>query len=122
MSRKKSTLDFDHRGGRQTIQGVILMSEKWLKLSPQAKVLITLMQRHWDNYKEVAYGVREAQEKIPCAKSTAQKAFKQLEEAGFIKQMSEHVFYDKRSKRKARTWRLTWMPFESRAPTNDWEN
>jgi len=39
---------------------------------------------HWNYENSVDYGVREAQDKIPCAKNTASKAFKPLQKAVFI--------------------------------------
>ncbi len=81
---------------------------------------MTLMHRHWDNYKPVDYGIREACKKIPCAFNTAMKAFNELQDKGFIV-MVEHSVFSSRVESKARTWRLTWLPFKGEAPTNDWE-
>jgi len=85
-----------------------------------AKVLMDLMQIQWRNEKLVAYGVREAAKKIRCTKETASKAFKILWERGFIVCAEESVFNSKTGS-KTREWRLTWMPFDSKKPTNDWE-
>ena len=99
----------------------ILKHKNYLSLSPQAKVLMQLMQEHWRDEKEIDYGIREAAEKIPCSRPTAMKAFDQLDERGFISKISESMF-SSRTESRTRSWKLTWMPFLSMRPTNDWEN
>jgi len=99
----------------------MLKSMAYASLSPQSKALLTLMQLHWDNDKPVDYGVREALKNIPCAFGTARKAFSQLQDRGFIVKMDESEF-NSRTGSKARSWRLTYMPYTSKAPTNEWEN
>jgi len=78
------------------------------------------MQEHWRNDKPVSYGVREAAEKISCDVKTARKAFVMLREQGFITCVDESLF-NSRTGSKARNWRLTWMPYMDKSPTNDWE-
>ena len=120
MAKKKNALPFDKEGGTVTVQRPLYDHQAWLTLISPAKTLIALMQLHWRNDKPVAYGIREAMEKIPCAKGTARRAFKQLEEHGFIEMIDESIF-DTRSGSKTRTWRLTWMPYNYRFPSNDWK-
>jgi len=98
----------------------MLKSEAYLSLSPQAKVLMVLMQIHWRNDKYVDYGIREAAEKIPCDRRTAMKAFKQLEERGFISCQNE-FFFSSRTESRTRGWRLEWLPFNGNKPINTWE-
>ncbi|MDD5578139.1 MAG: hypothetical protein PHY16_02520 [Methylobacter sp.] len=43
-----------------------------------------------------------------------------LQERGFIVCHGESLFNSKTGS-KAREWRLTWMPFECKTPTHDWE-
>ena len=117
---KRFKIPFDKRGGVVVLSLRMIKSESYLSLSPQAKVLITLMQSNWRNEKHVDYGVREATQKIPCAKGTAMKAFKQLEDRGFITLKDESLF-SSRTECKSRTWQLEWMPFNDRKPTNKWE-
>ncbi|MCB1615565.1 MAG: hypothetical protein KDI30_06080 [Pseudomonadales bacterium] len=117
----KSQLPFDRRGGVTVQSKYMLASKAFLGLSAQAKVLLTLMHTHWRNDRPVGYGIREAVEKIPCAKGTAQKVFKELEEAGFIEKVDESLF-NSRVGSKTRTWHLTWLPFKDKPPTHDWEN
>lgn len=119
-SGKKNSQPFDRRGGVVTMSCHFLESVQYTRLSAQAKVLITLMQIHWKSYKPVDYGIREAAQKVPCTRNTAVRVFKELREAGFIVLVDESLF-SSRTQSKARTWRLTWLPFNDRPPTNDWE-
>lgn len=120
MARKKHRLPFDKRGGVVTCRRDIYTSPAWLALSPVATKLMALLHVHWRNDKAVDYGVREAMEKIGCAKGTARRAFEELQNAGFIEMVDESMF-SSRTQSKARTWRLTWLPFKDRLPTNEWE-
>ncbi|WP_218187152.1 MULTISPECIES: hypothetical protein [Pseudomonas] len=118
---KKSHLPFDKRGGVVAIQRRLLSSPEYLALTAQAKVLLTLLQRHWTPSGPVGFGVRQAEEEIPCSRVVALRTFKELEEAGFIVLVDDSLFCS-RTQSKTRTWRLTWMPcWNNRAPTNDWE-
>lgn len=120
MSNKRK-IPFDKRGGVIVMSLYILKHKNYLSLSPQAKVLMQLMQEHWRDEKEIDYGIREAAEKIPCSRPTAMKAFDQLDKRGFIRKISESMF-SSRTESRTRSWKLTWMPFLSMRPTNDWEN
>jgi hypothetical protein len=118
---KKSRLPFDKTGGVVVTQRRLLTSSAYLRLSAQAKVLMTLMQRHWTPAGPIGFGVRQAQQEIPCSRTLALRVFDELMEAGFIVMEDESLFCS-RSESKTRTWRLTWMPcWNNRAPTNDWE-
>ena len=120
MRRKKVKLGFDHRGGVLVVSRSMRESAAYESMPATAKVLMDLLQMQWRNDRPVAYGVREAGEKIGCKPDTAGKAFKVLEERGFIVRETESLFNSKTGS-KAREWRLTWMPFECRNPTHDWE-
>ncbi|CAN0579397.1 unnamed protein product [Ectocarpus sp. 12 AP-2014] len=48
------------------------------------------------------------------------RSFDELVEAGFIVKIDDSLFCS-RAQSKTRTWRLTWMPWNYAAPTNDWE-
>ncbi|MBD9360767.1 hypothetical protein [Methylomonas fluvii] len=121
MAKKnKVKLSFDRRGGVLVVSRVMRESYAYESMSPTAKVLMDLLHMQWRNDRPVAYGVREAAKKIGCKPETAGKAFKVLEERGFIVRETESLFNSKTGS-KAREWRLTWMPFEYREPTHDWE-
>lgn len=119
MSRRKK-LQFDKRGGVVVASRFMLESASYLNLSPQAKSLMLLMQVHWRPDKPVAYGVREAEKKIGCSRKTAMRSFRELRDAGFIQLVDESLFCS-RSSSRSRTWRLTWMPWGVKKPTNEWE-
>lgn len=85
-----------------------------------AKVLMDLLHMQWRYDKPVAYGVREAAKKIGCTATTAGKSFKILRERGFIVCDTESLFNSKTGS-KAREWRLTWLPFDYKNPSHDWE-
>lgn len=119
---KRGSLPFDKKGGVVVVQRRLLSSPAYLGLTAQAKVLMMLLQRHWSASGPVDFGVRQAQEEIPCSKTLAMRAFKELENAGFIVMVDESLF-SSRTQSKTRTWRLTWLPcWRHRAPTNDWEH
>lgn len=118
--KKKHTLPFDSRGGVIIFPLRMIKSSTYQNLTPQAKVLMTLLHIHWRNDKLVDYGIREAVDKIPCSDKTASKAFKQLQVRGFITCIEES-FFSSRTQSKARGWRLEWLPFNDRPPANTWE-
>jgi hypothetical protein len=120
MAKGANSLPFDKRGGAVTIQRRLLKSGAYLGLSPQAKVLMHQMQVHWRADKPIGFGVREAAATIPCSTKVAMRAFNELREAGFIKLVDESLFCS-RVESKTRTWRLTWLPWAYREPSNDWE-
>lgn len=120
MARKKHKLDFDSRGGVIVISRTMTEHPAYETMPCTAKVLMILLQTHWDNYKPVAYGVREAAVKLGCNFKTSIKAFNILQERGFIVCDSPSLF-NSRSGSKAREWRLSWMPFNDKKPTHDWE-
>lgn len=121
MAKKnKIKLDFDQRGGVLAVSRAMRESFAYESMPPAAKVLMDLLHMQWRNDRPVAYGVREAAEKIGCTPNTASKAFRTLYERGFIV-CDRESFFNSKSGSKTREWRLTWMPFECRNPTHDWE-
>lgn len=117
---KKFRLPFDKRGGRIVLRTQMLESQAFLDLSPQAKVLLLLLQVQWRPDRAVGYGIREAEQKIGCSRKIAMRAFSELREAGFIRMVDESLFCS-RMHSKTRTWHLTWLPRGYSKPTNDWE-
>ena len=120
MSRKKSSLPFDKRGGILVINRRLLNSEAYATLKPAPKVFMLLLHEQWRNEKPVSYGVREAAKKIHCNVNTAAKSFKALEDAGFIQCVEQSNFNSKLGS-KARDWRLTWLPYMNKEPSNEWD-
>ena len=120
MRKKRFKLEFDRRGGVMVVTRAMRESYAYATMPPEAKVLMDLLHMQWRNERPVAYGVREAANKIGCAVNTASKSFNLLKERGFIICENESLFNSKTGS-KAREWRLTWMPFEYQKPTHDWE-
>jgi len=120
MSGKKQSLPFDKRGGTIVLCRKMIESENYQTLSTHARSLMTLLQIHWRPDKPVDYGVREAEKRLVCNRKTAMKAFNQLIERGFLVCVEQSIF-SSRTQSKARTWRLTWLPFDFNPPSNDWE-
>ena len=120
MAKSKNPLPFDKKGGVVAVQRRLIASDAYLALSPQAKVLALLMQAHWRPDTPIGFGVREAEQKIPCCRRIAIRAFSELRDGGFIVLVNESLF-SSRTKSKTRTWRLTWLPWHHKEPTNDWE-
>lgn len=118
--RKKPKLGYDRRGGVLVVSRAMRESPVYETMPANAKVLMDLLQLQWRNDRPVAYGVREAAKKIGCKPETAGKAFKILQEHGFIVCANESLF-NSRTGSKTRDWRLTWMPFMNKDPTHDWE-
>jgi len=120
MSKKKNALPFDKRGGTIAINRNLLNSTAYKELKPVDKVLMLLLHEQWRNDRPVAYGLREASKKIHCSINTASKAFETLRQRGFIECVEESQF-NSRAGSKARDWRLTWLPYLNKAPSNEWE-
>ncbi len=121
MSKKsKSKLPFDGRGGVLAVSRAMRESKTYETMKPASKVLMDLLQMQWRNERLIGYGVREASKKIGCTLNTASKAFNELQERGFIICIDQSSF-NSRNGSKAREWQLTWMPYENKPPTNNWE-
>jgi DNA-binding transcriptional regulator YhcF (GntR family) len=120
MAKKKNKLGYDKRGGVMAVSRGMRESMTYQKMPPAAKVLMDLLHMQWRPDKPVSYGVREAAKKIGCTTNTAGKSFKILIERGFIVCFEQSMFNSKTGSR-TRDWRLTWMPFDGKNPTHDWE-
>ncbi len=118
--RKKFSLPFDKWGGVIVLPRRMLNSQAFFDLSTPAKALLPFLQMHWCNDKPVDYGVREAMSRLKCSKATAIRVFRELQDKGFI-EMVEESFFSSRTQSKTRTWRLTWLPYNSKPPTHEWE-
>lgn len=120
MSKKKSKLGYDSRGGVLAVSRAMRQTFVYESMPASAKVLMDLLQMQWRSDRPVGYGVREAAQKIGCTKNTAGKAFNILLDRGFIVCFEQSLF-NSRTGSKTRDWRLTWMPFDDKDPTHNWE-
>ncbi len=120
MAGKKQSLPFDKRGGTIVLRRQLIESENYQTLSTYARALMTLLQVQWRPDKPVDYGIREAGKRLVCNRKTAMKAFNQLIERGFLVCVEQSIF-SSRTQSKTRSWRLTWLPFDFKPPSNNWE-
>tara|TARA_R110002096_G_scaffold422225_1_gene628626 strand:- start:1078 stop:1524 length:447 start_codon:yes stop_codon:yes gene_type:complete len=109
MARNRQKLNgFGQSRGDRFVQlpYYMLESPAWLSLSPNAaKLYIDVCKRYNGiNNGTISYSVREA-EKIGLTKSTAARAFQELQDRGFLALTSEANFHLKT--KEARLWRLT---------------
>ncbi len=111
---------FDNRSGILIFPISVIQSRNYQTMYQYSQRLMPLMQVHWREEKPVAFGVGEAMELLDCDKRTAMKAFRVLQDRGFIIKIDESIF-NSRKQSRARTWRLTWMPFNWQSPTLEWE-
>ena len=120
MTKKKIKLEFDQRGGVIVISRRMRESQAYQSMPAAAKVLMDLLQIQWRLDRPVGYGVREAARKIGCTPATASKSFNELVSRGFIN-CFEESFFNSRTGSRARSWTLTWMPYQDKKPSHDWE-
>jgi len=117
---KRKKLPFNKNGGVIVIGLTMLKSKAYLSLPAASRSLLIQLQTHWRNDKAVDYGIRQAIETVPCSFGTARKAFNDLMDKGFIV-CTEYSEFNSRTTSKTRSWRLTWLPFEDKKPTDDWK-
>ena len=119
-----------HRGKKSdnpqylTLYYGFLKSEAWRSLSGAAvKVWFELHTRYnGGNNGNVRLSMNEAVTALGISKGTAQRAFTELQEKGFIALQSPGNWYH----RRAHEWRLTTKPMQTPTgktnPTDDWKN
>lgn len=107
-----------------TLHYGILKSAAWRSLSGAAvKVWFELHTRYnGGNNGNVRLSMNEAVKALGISKGTAQRAFVELEEKGFIALHTPGNWYH----RQAHEWRLTTKPMQTakgkQAPTNEWKD
>lgn len=113
----------DRDGQYLTLPYAQLKSEAWRSLSGAAvKVLLELHTRfNGGNNGNVRLSLNEAVKALGISKGTAQRAFIELQEKGFIALHSPGSWYH----RKAHQWRLTTKRMQTtkgvEVATNDWQ-
>lgn len=117
MARKKSA-KYKHTGGVLGVPREVIRSKSFLDMSSNAQVLMFHLQDVWKDYEPVIhYSVRRAGQILGVGNGTATRAFKELEEHGFIQMAEESDWLNG----KAREWRLTWLASRGREPTYEWK-
>lgn len=96
----------------------MLNSEAWQSLRPVARALFVELNQRFSGFNNgnIGFGWREAAKALHVKPETVGKAFKELQNRGFIK-MTRKSGFDQ--KRLACEWRLTTLPMgDARAPTS----
>ena len=109
------------RGQYVPITHNMARSDAWRSLSGAAtKVYIELRARHNGYYNgNISLSYSEASDLLTIGKSSVARAFKELEEKGFIDKTSQGRFKG----RKASTWASTDRPSKpGELPSNRWQN
>lgn len=96
-------------------------SPAWRSLSPNARcVWMEVMRRYnGSNNGDIALSCREASELCNIGKDTAARAFKELQDAGFIKVDTIAGFRNKH--RVSTRWVVTHERCDELPPTNEWK-
>lgn len=102
------------------LYGFMTSSPAWLDLSGNAVKLLVYLATYDNgtNNGLIFLSERLAAEGIGLSKRTAGKLFDELEAHGFIAPTAKGYFTLKRG--PATQWRLTWLPWANKAPTNEW--
>jgi len=114
----KRRFAYKWKDGVLGVPRTVIRSEAYLDMSLPARQLMLHLQDAWKDHEPIIhYSVRRAAKIIGVGVGTATKAFKELEEHGFIRMTEESNWLNG----KAREWRLTWLTSHKREPTNEWE-
>jgi len=121
MTRKRRT---NAKGRRDTEQYLLISyamarSAAWRSLSgPAVKVWVELRCRfNGNNNGKLSLSLDEAARLLGIGKATAQRAFAELEEKGFIKMTKRGQWYG----RLATEWAVTDRHYNGHLPTRDWQ-
>ncbi len=108
----------DH-GQWRPIYVKVLESEAFLSLSFKARCLLMLLQQHEYPNRNGQLGMSEkrAAKLLRCAPNTASKAFEELIDRGFIIRSFDGDY----TRGMASEWIITYLPYQGREPTNEWE-
>lgn len=124
---KRRTRGRGHNAKGRTKKGIrfvkidhwVMATMAWLSLSAAARALYVELLRRYNGHNngQISLSVREAARLLHIAKDTASKAFKELEEKGFVKRNVCGSFNWKR--RHATTWILTEYEFDDEPATKE---
>lgn len=103
----------------------MLISEAYRSLDPTARSLLTelTMIENGKNNGSIWLSVADATDRLGLSDARpAIRAFDDLQERGLIKMTKDaHFSVKTAATSRARCWRLTWLAFENKAPSNDWQ-
>ena len=103
----------------------ILVSEAYRSLDPVARALlieITMLENGRNNG-SLWLSIRDATDRLGMADARpTMRSFEALQDRGLIKMTKDAHFTVKASDTsRARCWRLTWLPYDGKPPSNDWQ-
>jgi hypothetical protein len=117
-----------NRKGRSKTEGHFVADYEWMlacpayrSLSLAARCILHELKRFYNgrNNGDLFLSVRHAAELLSIGKSTAQRAFAELEDRKFIRPAQKSGFDWKTRERHATTWILTEYQFGNLPPTKD---
>lgn len=104
----------------------ILISESYRSLDPTARSLLTelTMIENGKNNGSLWLSVSDATDRLGLSDDRpAMRAFDDLQDRGFIRMTKDAHFSIKTAETsRARCWRITWLPFDRKAASNDWQS
>lgn len=104
----------------------MLMSEAFRSLDLAARALLTelVMLENGKNNGSLWLSVQDATDRLGLADARpAMRAFDDLRDRGLIAMTKDAHFTVKAAETsRARCWRLTWLPFDGKPPTNNWQS
>lgn len=102
----------------------ILLSAAYRSLDPTARALLTeiIMLENGRNNGSLWLSVRDATDRLGLTDPRPTlRAFNQLQDVGLVALTKDAHFSIKTSETsRARCWRLTWRPFDNKAPSDEW--
>lgn len=104
----------------------ILISEAYRSLDLVARALLTeiVMIENGKNNGSLWLSVADATDRLGQSDARpAMRAFEDLQDRGFLRMTKDAHFTIKASDTsRARCWRITWLAFDGKPPSNDWHS
>lgn len=121
MSKKSRRKHLRKIKGRYIIiEHTFLETLAWRSLPPNAQALYLLLRKCYDGYNNgfINYSQDRVADTLHIGTKAVRKAFKDLQDKGFIVLEQRGHFFSK----KAAEWRLTDLPCGDKPPTKDYLN
>ena len=115
----KNSNAYKHPGGVIGFPRCVLRSDAYKSLNSNARALMFELQNVWRPFEPaIHFSVRRAAVNLSVSPNTANRAFNELREHGFISIDKECDWFNG----KAREWKLNWLSNNGSEPTNEWMN
>lgn len=102
----------------------LLKSEAYRSLNAVARAVLVelIMLENGSNNGSLYLSTRDAADRLGMSdERPAMRAFADLVDRGFVRLTKDAHFCIKAADQsRARCWRLTWLPWDNRGPSNDW--